>query len=167
MDVEETTVDVEETTGQADDTALKSLDSGENMGAIGLGIYLRLDGADTGGAYSLFEYVVPPGLGGPPTHVHTRQDELFICTAGRVVVELDGVARTLAPGTSMLLPRNVPHVFYNPFDEETRVIAVVSPPGLEEYYRDLSMLPPGPRDMTKVAEVMRRHGLSLVPKAAQ
>lgn len=161
MDVDEQTRD-----NRADDTALKLPDSGENMGAIGLGIYLRLDGADTGNAYSLFEYVVPPGLGGPPTHVHTRQDELFICTAGQVVVELDGVARTLTAGASMLLPRNVPHVFYNPFDEQTRIIAVVSPPGLEEYYRDLSGLPPGPRDMTKVAEIMRRHGLSLVPKAS-
>ncbi|MFI7000383.1 cupin domain-containing protein [Nocardia sp. NPDC050175] len=157
----------EQTRTDQDDPALKLPDSGENMGAIGLGIYLRLDGADTGGAYSLFEYVVPPGLGGPPTHVHTRQDELFICTAGQVVVELDGVARTLVTGASMLLPRNVPHVFYNPFEEETRIIAVVSPPGLEEYYRDLSQLPPGPRDMTKVAEIMRTHGLSLVAKAAE
>ncbi|WP_327140429.1 cupin domain-containing protein [Nocardia sp. NBC_01327] len=156
----------EQTRADRADTALVLPDSGENMGAIGLGIYLRLDGADTGGAYSLFEYVVPPGLGGPPTHIHTRQDELFLCTAGRVVVELDGVARTLAPGASMLLPRNVPHVFYNPFEEETRIVAVVSPPGLEEYYRDLSRLPPGPRDMTKVAEIMRTHGLSLVPKPA-
>ncbi|MGF6888602.1 mannose-6-phosphate isomerase-like protein (cupin superfamily) [Nocardia sp. GAS34] len=158
MDEDERTPDP-----RADDTALKLPDSGENMGAIGLGIYLRLDATDTGGAYSLFEYVVPPGLGGPPTHVHTRQDELFICTAGQVVVELDGVAHTLTPGASMLLPRNVPHVFYNPFDAETRIIAVVSPPGLEEYYRDLSQLPPGPRDIAKVAEIMRRHGLSLVP----
>lgn len=162
MDVDDQTL-----ADQADDTALKLPDSGENMGAIGLGIYLRLDGTDTGGAYSLFEYVVPPGLGGPPTHIHSRQDELFICTAGKVVVELDSVAHTLVTGASMLLPRNVPHVFYNPFEEETRVIAVVSPPGLEDYYRDLSQLPPGPRDMTKVAKIMQKHGLSLVPKAAE
>lgn len=161
MDVDEQTRD-----HMTDDTALNLPDSGEHMGAIGLGIHLRLDGAATGGAYSLFEYVVPPGLGGPPTHIHTRQDELFICTTGQVVVELDGIARTLIPGASILLPRNVPHVFYNPFDEETRIVAVVSPPGLEDYYRDLSHLPPGPRDMTKVAEIMRHHGLSLVPKPA-
>lgn len=55
-------------------------------------------------------------------------------------------------------------MFHNPFDEETRVIAVVSPPGLEEYYRDLSALPPGPRDMKLVAEIMTQHGLSLQKK---
>ncbi|MFD9737277.1 cupin domain-containing protein [Umezawaea sp. NPDC059074] len=137
---------------------------GEDVGAIGLGILVKLTGADTGGAYSLFEYVVPPGLGGPPTHVHSREDELFTCVAGKVVVELDGVEHVLGTGSVLRMPRGVPHMFHNPFDEETRIVAVVSPPGLEDYYRDLSALPPGPRDMAKVAEVMTRHGLSLAPR---
>ena len=149
---------------QTSDPVLKLPGCGENLGAIGLGIYVRLTGDDTNGAYSLFEYVVPPGLGGPPTHIHTLQDELFICTAGQVTVELDFVERTMTPGSSMMLPRGVPHMFYNPFDEETRIVAVVSPGGLENYYKELSALPPGPRDMTKVAEIMKRHGLSLVPR---
>ena len=139
-------------------------DDGTNVGAIGLGIHVRLTGADTKGAYSLFEYVVPPGLGGPPTHIHTREDELFICTHGRVAVELDGVKHILEQGFSLLMPRGVPHMFYNPFDVETRIVAVVSPPGLENYYQALSQLPPGPRDMRLVAEVMTEYGLSLVRK---
>ena len=139
-------------------------DDGTNVGAIGLGIHVRLTGADTKGAYSLFEYVVPPGLGGPPTHIHTREDELFICTHGRVAVELDGVKHILEQACSLLMPRGVPHMFYNPFDVETRIVAVVSPPGLENYYQALSQLPPGPRDMRLVAEVMTEYGLSLVRK---
>ncbi|HUQ60595.1 cupin domain-containing protein [Lentzea sp.] len=137
---------------------------GTNVGAIGLGIYTRLTGADTKGAYSLFEYVVPPNLGGPPTHIHSREDELFTCVQGRVVVELDGEEHVLGPGDSLLMPRGVPHMFHNPYDEETRVVAVVSPPGLENYYQALSELPPGPRDMRLVAEIMVRHGLSLQKK---
>jgi quercetin dioxygenase-like cupin family protein len=134
------------------------------VGAIGLGIFVRLTGSQTNGAYSLFEYVVPPGLGGPPTHIHSREDELFICTAGAVTVELGGETHVLKPGASLLMPRGVPHMFYNASDEETRIVAVVSPPGLENYYRELSELPPGPRDMTLVAGVMQRHGLSLAKK---
>jgi mannose-6-phosphate isomerase-like protein (cupin superfamily) len=136
---------------------------GENVGAIGLGIFVKMTGADTNGAYSLFEYVVPTGLGGPPTHIHSREDELFICVAGRVRIELDGQEHVLSPGAALLMPRGVPHMFHNPFDEETRVIAVVSPPGLEDYYRALSQLPPG-RDMKLVGEVMDRFGLSLLKK---
>ena len=29
----------------------------------------------------------------------------------------------MTPGSSMMLPRGVPHMFHNPFDEETRIIA--------------------------------------------
>ncbi len=152
------------TSPAADDGVLKLPGCGESLGAIGLGIMLRLTGDDTKGAYSLFEYIVPPKLGGPPTHIHAHQDELFTCTSGRVVVELDGVERTMTPGSSMLLPRGVPHMFYNPFEEETRIIAAVSPPGLEKYYQELSELPPGPRDMNMIAEIMKRHGLRLAPR---
>lgn len=137
--------------------------AGENVGAIGLGIYVKLTATETNGAYSLFEYVVPTGLGGPPTHIHSREDELFICVKGRVRVELDGVEHILTPGSALLMPRGVPHMFHNPFDEETRIIAVVSPPGLENYYRGLSQLPPG-RDMKLVAGVMDQFGLSLQKK---
>ncbi|HEX3679430.1 MAG TPA: cupin domain-containing protein [Galbitalea sp.] len=138
--------------------------AGENVGAIGLGIYVKMTAEQTNGAYSLFEYVVPVGLGGPPTHIHSREDELFICVKGKVRIELDGRELILTPGSALLMPRGVPHMFHNPFDEETRIIAVVSPPGLENYYRGLSQLPPG-RDMKLVAEVMDKFGLSLQKKA--
>ncbi len=134
---------------------------GDNVGAIGLGIFVKLTGADTKGAYSLFEYVVPAGLGGPPTHIHSREDELFIAVQGETTVELDGEVHVLTPGSALLMPRGVPHMFYNSSDAESRVIAVVSPPGLEKYYQALSQLPPGPRDMALVAEVMTRFGLAL------
>ncbi|WP_280246288.1 cupin domain-containing protein [Nocardia abscessus] len=139
-------------------------DDGVDVGAIGLGIKVRLTGADTKGAYSLFEYIVPPGLGGPPTHIHTREDEMFICTLGRVNVELDGQEHVLDVGCSLLMPRGVPHMFHNPYETEARVVAVVSPPGLENYYHGLSQLPPGPRDMLLVAEVMTKFGLCVVKK---
>lgn len=146
------------------DTIQHDSGAGEDLGAIGLGILCKLTGAETGGAYSMFEYVVPPGGGGPPTHVHSRQDEVFTCTRGTVRVLLDGVEHLLEPGDMLRMPRGVPHMFDNPHDVECRVVAVVSPPGLEDYYRDLAALPPGPRDMGLLAEVMARHGLRLAPR---
>jgi quercetin dioxygenase-like cupin family protein len=139
---------------------------GDSVGAIGLGILVKLTGVDTRDAYSVFEYVVPPNQGGPPTHIHSREDELFICVAGEVTVELDGDVHVLPPGSLLLMPRGVPHMFYNAGDQEARIIAVVSPPGLERYYRDLSALPAGPRDMAKIAVIMQAHGLSLAGKGA-
>ena len=105
-----------------------------------------------------------PDLGGPPTHIHSREDELFICAKGRVRVELDGVEHILEPGLRAADAAGRAAHVPQPFDEETRIIAVVSPPGLENYYRGLSQLPPG-RDMKLVADVMDQFGLSLVPRA--
>ena len=50
-------------------------------------------------------------------------------------------------GDYLYLPRDVVHTFRNTFDEEARVISVVSPAGLEGYYQALADLPPGPKDI--------------------
>src|SRR5437763_14005735 len=46
-------------------------------------------GADTGGAYALIHATVPPG-GGPPPHVHRREDEAFYVLGGEVAFHADG-----------------------------------------------------------------------------
>ena len=134
---------------------------GKSIGAIGLGITVKTDGASTRGAYSMFEYGVPAGASGPPPHIHTREDESFVCLAGRLKVTLGDQTFELVHGDYLLLPRNVTHTFDNPFDEDARVISVVSPAGLEGYYEALATLPPGPRDISKIKEIMADFGLEL------
>ena len=115
---------------------------GEQIAAIGLGITMKTNGKSTRDAYSLFEYAVPGGVNRPPPHVHTREDESFLCLDGRLEVMLGGETFVLAHGDYLLLPRDVVHTFRNPFDDEARVISVVSPAGLEAYYQALAELPP-------------------------
>jgi mannose-6-phosphate isomerase-like protein (cupin superfamily) len=134
---------------------------GTQIPAIGLGITMKTDGSSTHDAYSLFEYSVPPETNGPPAHMHTREDESFICLAGRLDVSLGGEEFTLAHGDYLYLPRNVVHTFRNPYSEEARVISVVSPAGLEAYYQALSELPPGPKDMATLRPIMEEFGIEL------
>jgi quercetin dioxygenase-like cupin family protein len=134
---------------------------GTQIGAIGLGITKKTDGDSTRGAYSMFEYAVPAGVSGPPPHVHTREDESFVCLAGRLKVLLGDQTHELVHGDYLLLPRDVVHTFDNPYDEEARVISVVSPAGLERYYEALAELPPGPRDIEKIKAIMADFGLEL------
>jgi mannose-6-phosphate isomerase-like protein (cupin superfamily) len=134
---------------------------GRQIPAIGLGITMKTNGDSTRGAYSLFEYAVPPATNGPPAHLHTREDESFICLAGRMDVELGGQHFTLEPGDYLFLPRDVVHTFRNPYDEETRVISVVSPSGLEDYYQALADLPPGPKDISMIKPVMEQFVIQL------
>ena len=103
---------------------------GHQIAAIGLGITMKTNGKSTRDAYSLFEYAIPPRTDGPPAHIHTREDESFICLAGKLDVQLGGADFTLGLGDYLYLPRDVVHTFRNAYDEEARVISVVSPAGL-------------------------------------
>ncbi|HEX3924832.1 MAG TPA: cupin domain-containing protein [Streptosporangiaceae bacterium] len=134
---------------------------GRQIAAIGLGITMKTDGKSTHDAYSLFEYSIPPRTDGPPAHIHTREDESFICLAGQLDVYLGGEDFTLGAGDYLYLPRDVVHTFRNACDEESRVISVVSPAGLEGYYQALADMPPGPKDIGKIKEIMADFGIQL------
>ena len=140
---------------------------GQQIPAIGIGITKKTDGKSTHDAYSLFEYAVPGRVNGPPPHVHTREDESFICLAGKLEVSLGGEEFVLEHGDYLYLPRDVVHTFRNPFEEEARVISVVSPAGLEAYYQALADLPPGPKDINVMKGIMADFGIQLrLPESA-
>lgn len=134
---------------------------GDKIAAIGLGITMKTDGKSTHDAYSLFEYAIPAQTDGPPAHIHTREDESFICLAGRLDVHLGGMDFTLGHGDYLFLPRNVVHTFRNPYAEESRVVSVVSPAGLEGYYQALADMPPGPKDISLIKKIMAEFGIEL------
>ena len=134
---------------------------GQSIAAIGIGITMKTNGKSTHDAYSLFEYAIPPETNGPPPHVHTREDESFICLAGRLDVHLGGEEFVLDAGDYLFLPRDVVHTFRNSAKEESRVISVVSPAGLERYYQALADMPPGPKDIGLIKRIMADFGLQL------
>jgi mannose-6-phosphate isomerase-like protein (cupin superfamily) len=127
---------------------------GHQIAAIGLGITMKTNGKSTRDAYSLFEYAIPARTDGPPAHIHTREDESFICLTGKIDVHL-------GQGDYLYLPRDVVHTFRNSYDEESRVISVVSPAGLEAYYQALADMPPGPKDIGKIKQIMADFGIML------
>jgi uncharacterized cupin superfamily protein len=43
-------------------------------------------GEYTGGAYALFETLVPPKDPGPPPHIHRNEDEAFYIISGGILV---------------------------------------------------------------------------------
>jgi quercetin dioxygenase-like cupin family protein len=60
-------------------TAPHGLD--RSIGSIGVGF--RLDGEQTGGQVAIVEHPFPPGALVPP-HIHTREDEFSVVTAGSI-----------------------------------------------------------------------------------
>ena len=61
-------------------------------------------GVDTGGTYSLFEGLVPPG-GGPPPHYHQREYEAFYILEGELTSTPMGRARSPGRALSCIFPK--------------------------------------------------------------
>jgi quercetin dioxygenase-like cupin family protein len=128
-----------------------------------------LSAEETGGLFSLFEFVVPAGRGSPP-HVHHREDETFHVIAGEVEFTVDGTAHRVGPGGVVFGARGVPHNFRNVGEAEARMIVVTTPGGLERFFAeagvpaaDRTSTPPAPTDEDKkrMLSIARGHGVEL------
>ena len=91
--------------------------------------------AATGGALSVFRATMPEGFS-PPRHIHTREDEVFLVEDGEALFDVDGRILTAGPGTTVFMPRGVPHTF-RVQSPVARMLGVMTPGGFEELFRNL------------------------------
>lgn len=125
-----------------------------------------LDGDDTGGRQTVFEFIVPSGSRVPAPHYHEHVDETLYGLEGVLTFTVDGVPHQIGPGDYCFVPRGVVHGFVNHGPETTRTLAMLTPASIgPEYFRDMAALisAGGPPDPAKIAETMRKHGLIVVP----
>jgi quercetin dioxygenase-like cupin family protein len=130
-------------------------------------IRFLLDGEDTGGHLCLFEFLVPPGARVPAPHYHEHVDEIAYGLEGVLTFTVSGQSLALGPGERCFIPRGAVHHFVNTGAQTTRTLAVLSPALIgPAYFREMAALVAGgPPDPSQVAEVMRRHGLIVVPES--
>src|SRR5688500_7506103 len=69
-------------------------------------------GEDTGGKYAMWEAVVQPG-GGPPPHVHSREEEGFYVLEGEITFQIGDERVVAGAGTFANMPVGTPHSFRN------------------------------------------------------
>jgi mannose-6-phosphate isomerase-like protein (cupin superfamily) len=86
--------------------ALKSFDF------LGSQVTILQSGADTGGSSALLAIHVPAN-GGPPPHVHTREDEVYLVKSGTFQFFMDGMCRQAGPGATLYMPKGHMHAFKN------------------------------------------------------
>jgi mannose-6-phosphate isomerase-like protein (cupin superfamily) len=79
-----------------------------------------------------------PPMVDTPAHVHEREDELFVSLEGDHVIELDGEEHRIGPGESVFAPRGVPHAQRRVVPGEGRLLVVVTPGGLDGFFRELA-----------------------------
>jgi quercetin dioxygenase-like cupin family protein len=126
-------------------------------------------GEDTNGAYAMWEANVPPG-GGPPPHVHSREEEGFYVLEGEIVFHIGNERIVAAAGTLANLPIGTPHWFRNETLRPAKMLIWVAPAGLERMFLELGV--PVPRGATaapsptkeeieKLMEVAPRYGIEI------
>ena len=104
----------------------------------------------TGGELSVFQATLV-GSFSPPRHVHTREDEVFLVLDGEVTFDLDGRRLLAGPGTSVFVPRGVPHTFRID-SPAARLLGVITPGAFEQLFRNLSV-PAGERALPQPGTV--------------
>ena len=116
------------------------------IGSIGVG--LRLDGAQTAGQVEIVGHPFPAGALVPP-HIHTREDEFSIVTAGAMGSRSGAAEVVLEAGGYISKPRGELHAMWNPGPDEARMIEVITPSGFENFFRELAdVFQAGPPDPT-------------------
>jgi len=86
---------------------------------------------------------------GIPIHRHFKMDEAFLVLEGSGAFMLNDVRHSFEKDGTIFIPRNSWHGFENP-DHELLLLWVVSPAGLDGFFRD-TCTPPGvpPRQFTR------------------
>ncbi|GAB3555831.1 nitroreductase/quinone reductase family protein [Spelaeicoccus albus] len=103
-----------------------------HYGVVGDNYTMLLGREDTDGRYALIDMHVPPG-GGPPPHRHDFE-EMFFVLEGRIDVTFRGETTTISAGEVVNIPARSPHFFHNSSQADARMLCMVSPPGLDEYF---------------------------------
>jgi quercetin dioxygenase-like cupin family protein len=143
----------------------------------GMGVRFMVDGAESGGGFSLVEHPIPPRALGAPLHRHSREDEYSYVLEGRVGALLADEVVFGGPGDLIFKPRGQWHSFWNAGDEPARILEIISPAGFEGYFERVVELfgagePPDPAaveavaadyglelDLASIPRLMQEHGL--------
>ena len=102
-------------------------------------VRIMVFGYETGGTYSLMEWIVAPA---PPSrvppaygpHVHLESEETFLVRAGTLEFLLGSEVRTLRTGDFVRVPPGVRHGYANRSDDEVDLLVGFLPGGMEELF---------------------------------
>ena len=134
-----------------------------------LAVRFLITGDDAGGSVALFELSVPAAqrLTGP-AHSHDHYEESIYGIDGVLTWTVDGKRIDVGPGQALCIPRGAIHRFDNHGHQDVKALCAITPAAIgPQFFREsaeaLAAAAGGPPDRVKMAEIMRRHGLTPAP----
>jgi quercetin dioxygenase-like cupin family protein len=133
-----------------------------------LSVRFLVEAADSNGSASVFECFVPANSQMPAPHSHDAFEETIYGLEGITTWTVDGRTLDIHAGEAVCIARGAVHGFENHRTGDAKFLAistpgVMTPDFFREVHEVLASTPGGPPDLTKVAEVMRRHGITPQP----
>ncbi len=143
---------------------------GRTLGVVGDVYRFLATGDDTNGKYAMWEAIVPPG-GGPPPHVHSREEESFYVLEGEVTFQVGDERIVIRAGTFANMPVGTPHSFKNESNQPAKMLISVAPAGLEQMFFEFgaplaegatAALPPTNDEIEKLLAVAPGYGIEIL-----
>lgn len=152
---------------------LRTPSEGRTIAVVGDVYRFMATGHDTNGKYAIWEAIVPPG-GGPPPHVHSREEEGFYILEGEITFQIGEERVVATSGMFANMPVGTPHSFKNESSRSARMLISVAPAGLEQMFFEVGVpladgattaLPPTKEEIEKLLEAAPRYGIEIkLPK---
>ena len=147
--------------------------AGRTISVVGDVYRFLATGNDTNGKYAMWEAIVPPG-GGPPPHVHSREEEGFYILEGEVTFHIGEERIVATAGIFANMPVGTPHSFKNESSAPAKMLISVAPAGLEKMFFEFGVpvpqgattaAPPTKEEIEKLLAVAPRYGIEIrLPK---
>lgn len=97
---------------------------------------LLVTGKESNNVFFQFEAIIPEG-GGPPPHVHSKEDETFYIVSGNLEVLIGDMTYRAKAGDFVYLPRGTVHGFKNVGPGRAVQLVTLSPSGLEIFFQEV------------------------------
>jgi quercetin dioxygenase-like cupin family protein len=136
-----------------------------------LAVRFLITAEDSTGTIAAFELFVPKAQRlTAPAHSHDHYEETIYGIDGVLTWTVDGRQIDVGPGQALCIPRGAIHRFDNNESQDAKALCVITPAAIgPQYFREsaevINAAAGGPPDRAKLAEIMRRHGLTPAPPA--
>jgi len=154
-------------TGHSNALAVNPADETIDYGPMA--VRFLLAGENSTGSVAAFELTVGGGQRlAAPAHSHDHYEETIYGLEGVLTWTVEGQPIEVAAGQALCIPRGAVHRFDNLGSQPAKALCVITPAAIgPQYFREVLEVmrasADGPPDRARVAEVMRRHGLTPAP----